>query len=365
MEDNTNILQGDSLLAFFDNPTEAPKKEINTLDDLFEKEEPTVIAEEPTTVIETPTEKVDNLIKQVEETQKPTESKYKQLIDTLIETGDWDDAYVTIGEEEVEISKLGDVDKELFLQLKQAQDEQKKAKVESSYISVEGVDDNTRKLIEISRNKGDISELLQVQRDVVNPIEQIENDRSDQSFIYLVSEKMKAQGYEPDYIEMKIGKFLKDGTLDLEAQKVIDEVKGNYQAYLNTELEKVKNQALEKENGRKDFRKTIAENLKDYKLKEADYRTLLETASKYDDRDLTEADTLFANLKENDPKRYIEMVMYMKNPELFNDVKLTPLKNKATVAQVKNILNLRPISSGVKTPGKEENLLDKMFKNKP
>lgn len=361
MEDNTKILQGDDLMSFL--KTDEPKKEVNTLEDLFPNEEK-IEVEKEVVPISTESEKPPTeIIPPVEPVAEKKTTKYKEAIETLLETGDWEDAYVSIGEEEVKLSELEDVDQELFLQIKQAKDEEKKTKLESTYISIDGIDERTKKLIEISKNNGDLTELIRIQSQIVNPIEQIEREGTEESYIYLVASKMQAENYDPEYIDLKIKKFISEGTLDLEAQKVIDEVKTNYQKYVDNQLEEAKNKKLQEEQDRKNFRKTLSENLKEYKLKDADYKNLLETASRFDENGVTEADKLFNSIKKEDPKRYLELVMYAKSPQIFEDIKLTPIKNKSTIEVTKKVLNLKPIASVVKEPQNSESLLDKVFKN--
>lgn len=360
MEQGTQILDADGLKDFL-NFTEDPKpKETSQeFENFFEEKKEEVETEEVTQTIDPPKEEEEK------EIPTPKGNNYSELVKDLIESGDWGDYMVEVGEEEVAIKDLENIDKELFLQLKQSQEAYKEEQNKDKYISLEGVDDYTKKLIEISKEGGDISQLIQTQSQLINPVLQIKQNRDEQSLIDLVAFKMKNQNYDDDYINLKIQKFLKEGTLDEEADKVIEEIETNYNAHLEQTKKQLQDQKLQIEKERKEYKKTISEKLKPFNLKENDSRNIIKIASEYDEQGVSEADKLFYQIKQEDPERFVEIVMLMKDRELYNSIKFTSVKNKAELEAAKKILSLKPrVTTTPKEPQKKESALDNFFNTK-
>jgi len=369
MEQGTQLFDTRGLAEFLEvkEPVivEQPKveNEIKTVEDLFDKkEEETPKADEP---------KIEPKQEQrQEEIQAPKGSDYSELVKSLVEKGDWIDCTIQIkndeGEdEEVEILNLEDIDKDLFFRLKEAQEDRKKSEFDKNYISKEGINEYTEKLIEISKEGGDISQLIQTQSQLINPVLQIKENRDEKSLIDLVAFKMQSQGYEADYINLKISKFLKEGTLDEEADKVIHEIETNYNTHLeNTKLQ-LKQQREQIEKDRKEYRKTLSDKINVFNLKEHDKRKTLETASKYDENGVSEAEKLFYKIRQEDPERFLEVVMLLSDKQMFESVKYTKVKNEATAVVAKNILQIKAkTNTAEKTPEKKEDGFEALFKTK-
>jgi len=341
MEQQTEILDAEGLKAFLSVETPEPK-EIKTVEDLFEETPKEEVKEVKS--VEQPKQEEQQ---RQEEIQAPKGSDYSELVKSLIEKGDWGDYKIVIkndeGEEEdVDILTLDHIDKELFLELKELQEAEKLSKFKETHISKEGIDPYTEKLIEISREGGDISQLIQTQSQFINPVLKIKENRDEKSLIDLVAFKMQNQGYEPDYINLKITKFLKDGTLDEEADKVIEEIETNYNNHLENTQKALRQQKEQIEKERKEYKKTLSEKLKSFNLKEHDSRSVIEIASKYDSEGISEAEKLFYKTRHEDPERFLEVVMLLKDRELFESVKFTKVKNSATIEAAKKVLSLKP-----------------------
>lgn len=343
---------------------ETPKQEepIKTVDDLFNKEE-----EKPEEIKVEETEPIKQEQRQ-EEVQAPKGSDYSELVKSLVEKGDWGDYTIKRTndqgeEEEVDIVNLEHIDKELFFQLKEAQEADKKEEFEKNYISKDGIDEYTEKLIEISKQGGDLTQLIQTQATLINPVLKIKENRDEKSLIDLVAFKMQSQGYESDYINMKITKLLKDGVLDEEADKVINEIEANYNNHLEATKQQLKQQRDQVEKDRTEYRKTLSNKITSFNLKEHDKRKTLDVASRYDENGISEAEKLFYKIKQEDPERYLEVVMLLSDKEMFESVKYTKAKNQAIVDTTKKVLSIKPKTNTTeKTPEKKEDPFEQLFK---
>lgn len=356
-----NILEGDALLNFL-NPSEEVKEEKKpeTVDDLFDnpKEEDTPKAEE------TPKEVIveEKVITQPE--PKVEKNKfYAGLVGTLIEKGEWKDFMVQFDEDSEPklISELGDIDKEVFEQLLSTQKEEREKDFESKYISLEGVDDVTRQIIEIKRQGGDITQVLEAHSRIKNPLDNVDLD-NESHMKELVGYKLMAQyNNDIEVVNLKLAGIIKEGNLDIEAKKVYEEIETNYKGFLDQELQKVKEEQQQTEQKRKDFRKNISEVFKSYGLNDGEYRTLVDSASKYKEDGTTEVDNLFKETK-NDPERYAKLVMFLKNPKLFDDKYSTKIRNKANLDAVKKIYRVSPETSTERVKQKPvTDSFDKLF----
>lgn len=354
-----NILEGDALLNFL-NPEEGIKEEEqkDTVDDFFEdvpkeeeKEEVEIVQEQdvlpPTPVVE-------------------KNNVYSGMVETLIEKGEWKDFHVQFDEdsEPILISELEDIDKETFEQLLSTQKEEREKEIESKYISLEGVDDITKQIIEIKRQGGDITQVLEAHSRIKNPLDNVDLD-NESHMKELVGYKLMAQyNNDIDVVNLKLSGIIKEGNLDIEARKVYEEIESNYKGFLDQELNKVKEEQQQTEKLRKEFRKNISEAFKTYGLNDADYKTLVDSASKYKEDGTTEIDNLFKEAK-NDPERFSKLVMFLKNPKLFEDKYSTKIRNKANLDAVKKIVRVRPETSSQEVKQRpKKDIFDKLFDSK-
>lgn len=278
-----------------------------------------------------------------EETPNPQKNIYKNLVEKLIEKGDWIDASVNIEGEEILISDL-DIDEEMFFQLKEAQEKDKVEDIKNNYIPVSDFNETNMHIINIMRQGGDVSQLIN-SVPLMDKLTLIEETRNENDLASLIYQKMKNAEYEEDYIQMKIQKIIKDGLLDEEGQKVIDEIKYNYNQHAKNQLAEIENTKKEIEKQRSEYKKTVQEHIKAYKLPENDRRAIVDIATKYDETNTSEAIKLINKVRVEDPQRFIDIVMLAKNPELYSNVKEMPIKNKENLKTVKKVLSLNPVTS--------------------
>lgn len=284
-------------------------------------------------------------------TQTAEKSKYKDLVEKLIERGDWIDASVNIGDEEILISDL-DIDEDMFFQLKEAQEKDKSEDIKNNYIPVSDFNETNMHIVNIMRQGGDASQLLN-SVPLMETLARIEDTREENDLISLIYQKMKNSDYEEDYIQMKIQKVIKEGNLDEEAQKVIEEIKYNYNQHALSQLAEIENSKKEVEKQRADYKKKVQEHIKAYKIPDNERRVIIDIATKYDETNTSEAIKLINKVREEDPQRFIDIVMLAKNPELYSNIKEMPIKNKENIKTVKKVFSLNPItSSKTATPTK-------------
>lgn len=296
---------------------------------------------------ETPTQEViEDKLEETPTQHTPTEKQgnfYSELIKKLVERGEWEDVNVNLGEEEVGILDLEDVDEETFFELKELQEASKKKELEENYIKADGLKDTDKQIVDILKKGGDVTQILQ-SKPFIDSITEIEITRREDDLKGLIYQSMRSQGYKENYIVQEIDSLTKSGQLDEEAQKVIDVVKSNYKNHLDATLKQIEDENNRVESERVEYRKKANEFVKSFEMKDSEKRAVLDVATKYDKDGNLEAQKLFNKVKEDNPQLFLEVVMLLKDQKLYESFKTTKIKNKVTLDTVKKTMSLAPKS---------------------
>lgn len=372
MEENTTrVLEGDALSAFFNQEGgEGQKTETQptSLEDYFEEEkkEPTP---EPVEPEDTKTQKVETVQKVEPKAVEPIVSKssvYIELIADYIESGDWTDGAIEIEDDNGEVKtvnllELTDVTPEQFKQIKAGQKALKDEEFKSKYISVDKLDETTRKIIEIKQAGGDTRELFQMQAELVNPLDTLDLD-DERVHEYLVRQKLGANpDLDQDDIDNKINKMKANFVLDTEARKIIDEVNTNFSSVV--EQKRIEHLAAVEKNleEQKNFKKTMTQTYKDLKLNDNIVKSLVENTAKFDEYGLTNVDKAFFEAKKN-PELFAKIAYLILDEKGFNEFQGVKIKNDVTKETIKTIFKITPkAAKGTAAP--QNGSLENYFEN--
>jgi hypothetical protein len=355
MEKNQpTVVEEKSLDAWFDSVEtsidnlEEVKEEL-PLDSLFDKEE---IPQQPLPEI-----------KQVKE-----DDSFTKHVKFLIDKGYWEDVDIEIEDPETGEKKaisISDVQMtpELFEQIEESQKELKATELKSKYVSVEGLDDATKKMIELKKAGGDLSELIQIESEYVHPLKNL-NLEDEEHQEYLVRQKLMSQGLDNDVIDYKIHKLKKELVLDTEAKKVAGEVEANF----NNIVEQKKQEQLEQieiaKEEHKQFTKSVKEAYKNLNVSnEGLLKGLIEKASKIDEYGLSEADKLYFESKKN-PELFAKVNFLLNDEKAFNELLGVKIKNEVSKNTFKQLITLKPKTASQKTEQSKkgsDNDLDELF----
>ena len=219
--------------------------------------------------------------------------------------------------QETYIEDIEDLTEEGYQQIiagwKQAKDED----IKSKYISVDGLDETTKKLIEIKRAGGDISEVIQRN---VSAIEQLtnlkENIDNEQVQINIVAHQLQQQGIKPSVVKAQIKELIDEGLLEGEATTILD---SHLQAH-QQEIENKKNTELQREQQEKEdlknLRKTLAAKYKEANIPENLQKVLVDNATKLDQDKISNTDKLYFEAIK-DPEKLWKLNFFLNNPEEF------------------------------------------------
>lgn len=291
----------DSLMGITEEEDKSEVFEEDINEEIFkedgEQEEEGNEVEQEEETLEDPKETTENK----EQEDKPVQPNvYSGLVKKYIDLGIWQDAKVEINGEEVILSELEDLDEDTFLNIQKSQDAAFKEDIGEKYINKEELDEISLAIIDISKNKGDISKALDIKKRFIDPLEHFDLD-NEMHQEDLVRQKYMIQSngsLSPKDIDAIIEARKRDLTLDKEASTYAEQLKKGYKTYLANESKRLEEEKINEENRVKDLKKQVRESLGKYGLNDASKRSL----------------SNFIGTKENDP--LIEMVQEIKkDPE--------------------------------------------------
>ncbi len=302
---------------------EKPKKEVVEEQEEEQQDSTEQVTEEEDEQVETP--------KKVE----PNNSVYTELLRDYIDSGEWQDAVVEIDGEEKKLSELESLDKEKFLQIKEVQkgiiDEERKSK----YLDIDGLDEDTLKLIDIKKKGGDIKELLQYEAEMVHPLRDLDLE-NEKVQAWLLSEQYRSQGMSDDAIQTQIAADKKNFVLDEKSRRVIDNINKSYKSLIDNKAKEQERLVAEEMEKQKSLKKELSEQFKRFNLKDTTSRRFLDSITKKEKGGVTKLDQLINQAKEN-PEKLAKLVYMLEDEEgflKFNGAKKVNENNLRTIKLV-------------------------------
>jgi hypothetical protein len=348
MSTETQVLEGDALQDYFtkEEVSTGTTEEVPTsLEEYFENPEDKPVST-TAPVVESKETKPTPVAAPVVETKT---NIYSELIKEYIEDGDWEDGAIEIEDDKgetitVNLLDLKDVTPEQFKQIKAGQKALKDEDFKKKYISSEGLDENTLKLIELKKAGGDTRELFQIQAELVNPLDRLDlND--ERVHEYLVRQKLSANPDLDQYdIDSKISRLKANFTLDSEAKKIIEEVNTNFGVAIEEKQREFFESREKAQEEQKAFKKQMTQTYKDLKLNENIVKNLVENTAKYDEYGLTNVDKAFFEAKKN-PELFAKIAYLILDEKGFNELQGVKIKNDVTKETIKTIFKISPKTS--------------------
>lgn len=246
---------------------------LETLSDLFSKQEETPIVETSEEIINEEDSQEEEVIVEEEITPKSEETPIipntlTKTIKNLVEKGTWTDYSLNVDGEEYEsiedlISKV-EVTEELFEALAEKQLEIEKDKLSSNSISIEGIDETRVKIIEGIKNGLNYGALLEINDNQIQPLKDM--DLSDEGQAETVCyQKLKMQyGDDIDVIQFKLSQLKSQGLLESTAEEIRQEFIQGFEKMIadkSLEMKQAKeeaNRVIKEE--KKQLRATLKEN---------------------------------------------------------------------------------------------------------
>ncbi len=225
--------------------------------------------------------------------------------------------------EEVEVSiDEVDIDQETFEMIAKQALENQKEELNKDKISVKGVSDFTKSLIEIDKNGGNVSQLLKVKEAISDPLDQLDlTQRQDQiDAIYL---RKKAQGQADDEINILIKGYEAEGLLEEKAIQAESELREAVNKQVELAKEQAENAAKEREERMKSYKKDLKQVLgTKFQLNDTSLTKIVDLSTKKGKNGRFEIDNAFTQA--------------MSDPEVASDLVLLLFDRDEYIKQVTN-----------------------------
>ncbi len=292
---------------------------------------------------------------------------YKSVLKSLMKQGVIDEFESVVDEEgnEIPIDKL-DVNEEVLSDIIKQKIEHVKEEVTSNKISVDGISEFTKKLIEIDKKGGDIRQALDLYNNIKTPLEQIDlsTKEGQQQALYM---KYKAKGLGDREISRMIKGFDADGVLEEEATSAYDELSDAFNKHIENIEKQAEDRKKQAEKALKEYRNKLLTNLKGFDLKDSYRKKLADLATKKDkETGMYLMDKMYNEIR-HDPEKATELLLYLADRDTFiktitsnidKKVKTDVMRKLKFTPKVKSSINIKDKKTSDKSTGID---LDKIF----
>lgn len=291
---------------------------------------------------------------EVKEEEKPKAPEVNTSLTNLkqkyLESGKWDDVVLDIDGEEVQLSELGDIDEDTFLQIQEAQEGLREESNKDKFIPKEGLNETSLKLIELQRNGGDITEAIRIYDEYINPLEGLDlnNERIQEQ---LVRNSLSKKVDDPEIVEMTIAKYKKDLVLDKKANDVVEFTNQAFGKYMEQKTAEASELKKKEKEAHSKYKSQLEDRYKGVDLKPELKKEILSLADKNDKGEYNAIDLVRQQL--SDPELAEELLYFIGNREAFKKNIGAKTKTSTNINTMKTINIVKDKqkkqSSGTKT----------------
>lgn len=294
--------------------------------------------------------------KEEEEEKKPetgaTPTVYLNVAKKFLEDGKWFDVKIEEDGKEIKLSEATEIDEEMFFQILEEQEKATKEEIDANYVSVSELDENSRKLINIIKNGGDLTEIFQTPAQLKRPFEgwNLEDEKNQERILYwqLTSE----QRLSPEDAQELVKKYKKDLSIDTKVQTIVKHHQERFDKGLEEREKQVLAEKQAEEVAVKEYRKTLGTFYKNEGLTDSVSRRLVDAATKKDETGTLIIDGIYEKLME-DPQKAKDLIFFMLEPENYLKAKGANIKKNEQLDLMRKVSIIRQ-NSGKTTPKKEE-----------
>lgn len=335
--------------------TEESKEEEGSEGDASSKKDLEVKTEESNTVTE------EELEEAADNAKKGNNSGYKNIALKYIEKGTWsEDLAVEDAEGNiVPVSELEDIDEDTFFQIEEAVKAKAKEDNKNKFISIEGIDERRKNILDIVAEGGDLTEIFNSSEEVedyINPFSKLDLDNEAvQERVYL-NALIKYNKLDADVAQTVVDKAKKDLTLDTKVKTYVDQYTANFDKYVISKKEEIIKSKQEELKTQAAFKKSLREQYKSFDLKPALANRLADSAVNKKDGEF-EIDTVYAQKMES-PEEAAELILFLTDKKAYLDFKMkdkTIEQHKKTRQTIKLIPREKVASSKTEEDTKNKN----------
>ena len=284
-----------------------------------------------------------------------SDNTYLDIVKERLDSGEWEDLVIEDEEgNEVKLSELKDIDKDTFKALEKEIKTQKDTEFKEKYVSVDGLDEVKKRLINIVKD-GDLDlakALFQNPAALQEPFQGYDNDNDDHNEDVLDWYYQKALGHSQKEASALVKAAKEDLTLDVKAQKIVEYQRNQFYTNLKNREEQLIAEKAREQETIKEYRKNLASELKQEGLSENLTRKFVDVATKTDKTGNYEIDTIYDEWM-SDPKKAKELIYFMLDKDNYLKKVTANVKKDVQLDNLKRIKIVQD-SSRVEKQKKEE-----------
>lgn len=306
--------------------------------------------------------------KKVEDLKNLAGNQWKTRLNSLIEDGILEDVAITLdpgteNEKQLYLSELDNLDADTYKSIVANYKEAKDKELKEKYISIDGLDDTTKRLIQLKKDGGDISQIIQQEVQVIDTLHKIEKSLDEENEqARVVYHDLINRGLSERVAKAQIQELAENFQLESTAREII---KSEIDAYELSISEKEKEQRAQIEKDKeelKKFTKEVSGKYKEWGVEENLRNLLVKNTTVRDSNGLTNTDKLyFDSIK--DPVKHAKIAFALNNLEAFEEFivgKKVVEEKKKTINTLLSI-NTSNVNKGAKpTNGKLDELIERL-----
>jgi len=268
---------------------------------------------------------------EVKKSISTTPSVFRDIALKYIEKGKWsEDLAIEDAEGNVvAVKDLESIDEDTFFQIEEAVKAAKEEGDKDKIISIEGLDERKKNLIDIIKEGGELSDIFKTQEELsqyLSPFHGLDlDDEATQERIYY-NALIKYNKLDDDTAQTVVEKAKKDLTLDDKVKIFVDKYNKNFEGYVEKKKSELIASKAEEVKKNVEFKKALTAEYKKFEIKEALSKKLASLATLQKDGDF-EIDSIYSQ-KMEDPAEAAELMLFLTDKESYLKHKLSAGINK-------------------------------------
>lgn len=208
------------------------------------------------------------------------------------------------------------IDKDTFTYLVKQKMAYEKEQAQTGKVSVDGLSDITKAMIEVEHNGGDVRNLLGIRQKFYDPISQIDTS-TEEGKEEMIALRLKAKNVDPEEIEATIAGHKARGTFEKAAENAEAELKALINRALENEKEKARLEAEQREEDKKVYKKTLKDSLKRFELNDKVISKIVDIATQVDQTGNYEIDRVYSEVIK-DPSKAADLTLFLLDKEEYD-----------------------------------------------
>lgn len=280
------------------------------------------------------------------------ENKIFSIVKNMLEVGAIEDLSLIVdpdSEETTLLSEYADITAEELTEIIEADKQQRKTQVKEKYISREGLDETSLKIVDILKNGGSLEDLVNPEKGVnvlKKPFEGYDLDDDlvrKKVFVHYYMQKGIKQSDAKGMLDARV----KEGVFEDEVDGIIDLYNKSYEKGVADMQTKFKNEAAEERNRIKETKKNITTTLKEKGFKDNVVRKVVDGITKYDSEGFLPIERKIDLILKN-PETHYKVLLHLLDDKSFETLIKENTSTGASKATIKLVRDVKKQSNKIK-----------------